>query len=609
MRFLVLPDTEDAQHLMRAVVGASPKVVRHPSGRPWIAGDWDNHELVLAEVRDAKVALMGTVGVSSARLRELVADVRGVEVLSGLPGRVPGSFHLLASVGGHVRAQGTLATTRHLFHADVDGVPLAADRPQLLVDLLDAEVDEERLAVQLLAPFGPPWPLSEQTMWKSVVAVPPGEYLSLEGKAPARTVRWWTCPTGELSLSDGAAAVAHALENAVAARLSEGTPISADLSGGMDSTTVSFLLAEAGAPLVTLHNEALGSANDDGIWADLCRSELPNATHLTIRRGTGPSLYDPLADEQWEADGPMGFARARSLYENWARTVAAEGVRYYLGGVGSDELFHPSVLSLSDLLRAHPLRAWPHVRKFRHRYRWSPLDTLRVLKRRRTYPDWLGLSALTLVEERHWGEVPETDWEIMPTMPPWATKDAIEVVGRHLRSAAENRPEPLAPLPSQHSILRLQQVNGRAIRMNSRITERFGVGLEAPFTDHQVIEAALSVQLEAHFSGDRPKPVLAAAMAGRVPHVLDRRTKGESSAEFYAAMRKNRADLERFCDESRLARRGLIDPDRMRSVVTGLHMDVRPFMPFDATYGVELWVRSQEQKADLAPSGRWEGRT
>lgn len=609
MRFFVLPDTEDARNRMRAAVATCADVVLHPSGRPWIAGHWDSRELHLADAGHAKVALMGTADLSPDRLRKLAGGVRGVGDLDGVPGRVPGSFHLLATVGGHVRSQGTLATTRHLFHADVDGVSVAADRPGPLVELLGAEIEEERLALHLLAPFGPPWPLSEQTMWKGVEAVPPGEYLSFDGGAPARTVRWWSPPEGRLSLSEGAGAVAGALKDAVAARTSAGTPVSADLSGGMDSTTVSFLLAETDAQLVTLHNEALGAANDDGIWADVCRRELPDATHLTVRRGTGPSLYDPLTDERWETDGPAGFARARSLYENWARSVADEGVRRHLGGVGSDELFHPSVLSLTDLLRQRPLRAWPHVRRFRHRYRWGPLDTLRVLKRQRSFADWLGRSALTLQSERHWGAVPETDWELMPTMPPWATGEAVEAVAGQLARAAEQRPEPLAPLASQHSILRLQQVNGRAVRMNSRITERFGVELEAPFTDHQVIEAALSVGLEAHFSGDRPKPVLAAAMQGRVPHVLDRRTKGESSAEFYAAVRKNRADLERFCDESLLARRGLIDPDRMRAVVTGLHMDVRPFMPFDATYGVELWLRSQEERTGPAPAGRTEERT
>ncbi|WP_161634163.1 asparagine synthase-related protein [Nocardiopsis potens] len=501
---------------------------------------------------------------------------------------------MIASVDGRIRVQGTLSTTRHVFYRRIGGAVIAADRPQALAWAGEAEVDEERLPLHLLAPFGPPWPLSEGTLWKGVDSVPPGSYLSLLRHGGARATRWWSPPSPDLPLREGGEQVRAALETAVRARTGGGEPVAVDLSGGMDSTSLAFLAAEHSSPVVTVHTEALGSANDDAQWAERCRRSLPDARHLIVRRGTAPALYSPLEEAGLDIEGPLSFARARSHYEDIARRVAGTGARYHLGGVGGDELFQPSVLNLTALLRSAPLRTLPHIRRFRHRYRWNLRRAARVLERKKSYQAWLSECAERLTGDRSWGASPDTDWEIAPRMPPWSTERAIRRVAELLREAAQDGAAPLDELPVNHEMLRLMQVNGRAMRMNSRIAEHFGVALEAPYCDDAVIQAAMSVRLEDRVAGEQPKPVLAEAMRGRVPHVFERRTKGDASTEIYTGIRLNRAGLDRFCRESRLAKLGLIDAEAMRDVVLGLHADTRPLMPFDATLGTELWLRGVE---------------
>ncbi|MFW5418629.1 hypothetical protein J0910_18610 [Nocardiopsis sp. CNT-189] len=597
MTFIILPDVEGAP-LGKIGADRFGKVLEHRSGRPWIIGDWQEPEVVEACSGRTRVVLLGAVGVSSRELQRRIATVRSIEDLDPLSLAVPGSYHMLASVDGRMRVQGTLSTARHVFYGRFGEVVVVADRPQALARAVGADIDVDRLPLHLLAPFGPPWPLSEETLWKGVYSVSPGNYLSLSERGVAGVTRWWSPPSPASPLREGGERVRAALEAAVRARTGGGGPVAVDFSGGMDSTSLAFLAAEHSSQVVTVHTEALGSANDDAQWAERCRQALPDSRHLVVRRGTAPALYSPLEKARLDDEGPLSFARARSHYEDIARRVAGTGARYHLGGVGGDELFQPSVLNLTALLRSAPLRTLPHIRRFRHRYRWSLRRAARVLERQKPYRAWLAECADRLTGGRSWGACPDTDWEIAPRMPPWASERAIRRVAGMLREAAQRGAAPLDELPVNHEMLRLMQVNGRAMRMNSRIAEHFGVVLEAPYCDDAVIQAAMSVRLEDRVAGEQPKPVLAEAMRGLVPHVFERRTKGDASVEIYTGIRRNRAELDRFCRESRLAELGLIDAEAMREVVLGLHADTRPLMPFDATLGTELWLRGVE-----GPSG------
>lgn len=596
MTFVVLPDRESASSIpVAANLPRKPAVLNHESGRPWIIGSWHPAELLIAHLPHIRIVVLGPTTTTVDELVSRAARIRQITDVDALARTLTGSFHLIACVDGHTRVQGALSNARRFFHTTIDGVPIAADRPRILARLRGSSIDHDDLALHLLTPFGAPWPLSDDVPWHGVHAVVAGDELTLPPHGAAAARRWWHAPEPDATLDVGAHRVAAALEDAVAARSIGDHPVCADLSGGMDSTTLAFLVAESASPLVTVHNEPLSATNDDTYWADRCRQDLPEATHVVIRRGTGPVLYAGIGDDDADVDGPSPFMRARSHYSHLAATVAKAGARYHLSGVGGDELFQPTALCLGELARTEPLKALGHLRRFRHRYRWTVRDLASIVAPPPRYDRWLASLSFRLDAVRDWGERPEIDWEIAPRMPPWATAAAADAVRRRLRLAAVRHPRPLADRPVDHSILRLMQINGLGIRMQNRIAENHGVSMEAPYADDRVIEAALSIRYADRLADGRPKSVLARAMRHRVPHVFDRATKGDASAELYAGIRRHRADLERFCDESLLADEGLIDRDVLRRTLTGLHADTRPLMPFDATLGLELWLRSTRE--------------
>ncbi|BBJ39371.1 hypothetical protein SSPO_020890 [Streptomyces antimycoticus] len=592
MEFLILPD-HPASAGITALLPDSPRsqVIPHSSGRPLIVGRWADHEVVTASVGRNSAAVLGTTTLTSAALAERLRTVRSVHDLDTLARSLPGCFHLVASIGGRVRAQGTVSTACQLFHGRVDGVTVAADRPQTIASMTGAGIDEELLALQLLTPFGPPWPLNMTSLWRGVRTLLPGHYVDIRADGTERTIRYWTPPEPELPLEPGVAALREALETAVAARTSRGATISADLSGGKDSTSLCFLAARHDTRLVTVHVQSSDPANEDRIWAARCADRLPHAQHLVVPMNATPGIYAEVAsDTAQDSDTPLSFAR-RPMMEHVARLVADHGSAVHLQGTGSDELFIPSALSLQALAHSHPLSAVRPVRAMKSMRRWTWATTLHVLLYNQSYPRWMASAAEGITAERAWGTA--VDWEIAPKMPPWATADAIDAVRRRIHHAASQNPEPLAPLPVHHEMLRLTQVNGTAVRTSSRIGAGFGVSFQAPFIDDRVLEAAMSIRPADRMAPGQVKPVLAAAMRGIAPDdLLARQSKADASPELYIGLRRHRRRLTELFEDSRLAHLGLVDVDGIRTVLNSLHIDTRPLMPFELTLANELWLRA-----------------
>ncbi|THC45156.1 asparagine synthase-related protein [Streptomyces sp. A1499] len=592
MEFIVLPDHPAAD----AVLALSPhrtgdKVVRHPSGRPWVIGSWRDEELTAASAGSNAVVLLGRTRIGETELARKLAAMRSVNDMDSLSRSTHGCFHLLASIGGQVRAQGSLTTVCQVFYGSVAGVAVAADRPQSVAALTGGAIDEELVALRLLSPTAP-HPLSQACLWRGVTALPLGHYLLMPANSDARPVRWWTPPEPSVPLAQGADTLRRALEAAVETRTAHSATVSTDLSGGMDSTSLCFLAAPRAARLVTYHHVPLDPSNDDGIWAGRCAADLPDARHVKEHSGTAPAWYAGCLSTDEDVEGPFPLIRTRAKLEHLARTMAALGSTAHLQGIGGDELFHARAACAHALARAHPLRSARQVRVVRSMSRWTTSATIGYLLSGGTYARWLRSSAALLGPEPR-KRTTGPAWESPPAMPVWATPRAVDAVRSLIRAAADGEPEPLAPLPVQHDMLSVAQLCGEMTRRASRFTARHGVSYEAPYLDDRVVEAAMSVRLEDRIAAGRYKPVLATAMRDVLPaYAQGRATKGDYSGELYSGLRQHRADLLELCEESVLVGMGLVDRVALRGLLLGLHPDTSPFMAFDSTLACELWLRS-----------------
>ena len=589
--FVVLPDDESASSVTAAFRDHAAQQLNHISGRPWLLGCWDEGNVTIGQASDTRIAVIGQHAVMADELARAAGQIRVVSDLDRLAASLVGSSHLVASVAGNVRVQGTVTGTRRVFHATVDGAKIAADRADVLAGLLDAGLDEQRLALQLLEPHVL-YPLAGQPVWQGVEQLPTDHYLVLD-RDGFRSVRWWTPPEPAVPMAEGAPALREALSAAVAARTRGSELVSCDL-GGLDSTSVCCLAAHQEAKVVAYTAASLDPFADDVVWAGRTVAGLGNVEHHIIPAEEMPLVYHGLKlDDQ--LDEPCAATVDRDRWLIIARRAAARGSRMHLTGMGGDELLYGSLAHLHSMLRTTPRIAMRHLRGFAAKYRWPWKHVLRQLADTSSYPEWLASVADTVTAPPPPLEEPLLDWGFRPRLPPWATPAAIQAV-QELIQAEATTVEPLAKNRGQHRELEGMRFVSRISRQLDQMASRVGVTLAAPYYDDRVIEAGLAVRPQERITPWRYKPLIIEAMGGVVPdESLTRQTKANGSCDADPGLRRHRGELLALWEDSRLARLGLIDADALRETC------IRPLPPelqfggLDQTVACEVWLRSLER--------------
>jgi asparagine synthase (glutamine-hydrolysing) len=469
---------------------------------------------------------------------------------------------------------------------------VGADRADVLAGVLDGGLDEQRLALHLLEPQTL-YPLTGQSVWRGVTLVPNDHYLVLDRDDRAHVVRWWSPPDPVVSMSEGAPALREALSGAVDARARGRKFITSDL-GGLDSTAVCSLAARSATPVVAYTAEAGDPHADDARWALATVAALGNVEHHVIPADEMPLAYHGVSDMQERLDEPFALAVDRNRILSIVRRAAARGSSMHLTGFGGDELLYGSVAHLHSLLRTHPRFAMRDLRGFAAKYRWSYKDMMRQLLDRSPYDAWLARVANTLTAPMPPLEEPLLDWGFEPRLPPWITADTAHAL-QGLIAAQASRIEPLSKRRGQHRELEAMRSLSRIARQLDDMSSRLGTAFGTPYYDDRVIEAGLAVRPEDRISPWRYKPLILEAMRGVVPQdTLKRQTKASATYEELVGVRTHRAELLALCEDSRLARLGLIDANALREVLSRPQPSYLQTGALHPTIACEVWLRTLE---------------
>ncbi|WP_040407150.1 asparagine synthase-related protein [Amycolatopsis nigrescens] len=593
--FVVLPDRAAAGAVADAL--DVTRMVPHASGRPWLLGRWAADEIRLVERGPDRLALLGPC---AAQVPE--PDRPGE--LDRVAAALPGSLHLAASTAGTVRVQGTVSGLRRVFRARVGGVPVAADRADVLAALTRSTVDEEVLALYLLGMV--PHPLLGTPPWRRVHAVPPDCWYRLDADGGDRVLRWWHPPEPVLSLAEGAGRLRAALSTAVGLRTAAGGTVTADLSGGLDSTPLCFLAARGPARVVYFTTGGRNPGDDDLYWAERAVRELGDAEHDVLP----PELLSPPYQDILRADVPMDeplaaaaeLARAVQL----GTRLASHRPRLHLTGRGGDEVLVVWEQYLNDLVRRRPLRALGHARGYRSVFGWPVGATLRALADRRGYRDWIATEATRLTAAQPPRNRPSDGWAPPLRLPAWTTGETVEAVRNLL---LDNANEPLDGRRGRHVTLQALRHAAYEFRLGEQVLARSGVRVASPYLDDRVVEACLAVRSDELSTPWRHKPLIAEAMRGIVPDaVFGRTTKAETSADLYVGLRRHRGELLELFSDSWLAGAGLVDPAALRAFFQLPLGSVHDMAGAWQTIAAELWLRrvagGTEGKGILVPKAR-----
>jgi asparagine synthase (glutamine-hydrolysing) len=396
---------------------------------------------------------------------------------------------------------------------------------------------------------------SPRTIFRAIRKLPPASYLVLDPDRDPEIQRYWDirfAPDRSRARADWVAELRWRLADAVQSHLVSDVPVGAFLSGGIDSSAVVALMAQADPRPVRTFSIGF----DDAEYDELRYARLVAQRHATdhyefVVKPNAMEVWPKLA---WQFDEPFGDSSALPTY--FVSKLTRDHVTVALSGDGGDENF-----------AGYGRYAWALALHRR-------LDRLPGLLLR----PLLRLAAGVLpAEARGQG---------------WVARLAADPIGRYLRSVTVHRPETVGHLlgpaarplvargleaglfrhlietaPPPDYVSALQYLDMRTYLPEDILVKvdrtSMLVSLEArvPLLDHRLMEFVATMPSELKLSGGRGKAILREAIAPDLPGEILQRRKMGFGVPLRAWFRGELATYAHDLLSSRRAReRGLFDP-------------------------------------------------
>ncbi|MFJ7419608.1 albusnodin/ikarugamycin family macrolactam cyclase [Streptomyces uncialis] len=469
-----------------------------------------------------------------------------------------------------------------------------------LAALTGVGIDTQRLACAVFLPSVPAL-ANGRTFFTGVEQLPPGSRIQLprDGGTPRRVTMWR--PTSEGAPEQR---LRQALNSAVVLRTAADPNLACDMSGGLDSTSLAVLAAQALPPgselnAVTIHPEG------DENGADLRYARLTAAAHagrvahrllpLTAEHRPYTRITTvPATDEP----APSTLTQARLTGQfRWMKKQL--GTRTHVTGDGGDSVLFQPPIQLADLLRHRSIG-----RAVGEAFGWARL-------RRRPALPLLRDAAAVARTSRHEAladlartvGTPGRDehglvrWFPLMPFPSWAEPKARKKLVAAAQEAA-SAPDQLPGLDfSIRALVDEIRETARTATADAALARSWGIDLHNPFLDAVVVNAVLRTPIDRRPAIHEYKPLLRRAMADLLPpEVAARTTKGSFEADHYTGMRANLPDLLPLAD-GHLASFGLLAPDRFRrclwEAAAGVPM---PLATVEQALMAEAWLLAHHRE-------------
>jgi asparagine synthase (glutamine-hydrolysing) len=443
--------------------------------------------------------------------------------------------------------------------------------------------------------------LGELTPYKGVRAVPPAHYLIVRGGRATIRPHWRWIETTTIHYKSDTEYDEHFLQlfgQAVERRTGPGAPILAELSGGMDSSSIVCMADTISAHRARSINQLETISYFDDSEPDW--DERPYFTAVEDYRKKEGIHFDcsiqhtgfkPLPLRDRVHPYPGGDVASFHRAERFARSVGDGGFRVILSGIGGDELLGGVPTPLPEL--SNHLRAGRLVNLLCRSAEWciptgEPL--LHMLFR-----------ALAFTGSLYRNPNPD-----QASIPAWLSP---ELRGICVRSNVrrESLRELLPALPS--SI-----VNGRTWWAILETLPHLSPSLlgcyeyRYPYLDRDLVEFLYRVPREQLIQPGRRRQLMRRALRTVVPTtILERKRKAYISRGPITNLRTARQDIEDLFSDSVAAAYGLLDRDQfLEALQAELTGEPKWIAHLTCAIKVELWLRSLAAQLESLNFGRRE---
>ena len=481
------------------------------------------------------------------------------------------------------------------YHIDSHRIVWSTDTAALLRLQHSAwEIDEEYIAGAMSLGSIP-----RLTPFKNIVNVKPAHVVTVKATGELRSERFWRLdPAKEIRYSTDEQYQEHALEHfseAISCRLRSDRPVFAELSGGLDSSSI-VCLADQIIKRGEVQTERLETVSH--VFDECPTSDERRFIRLVEAQRQIPSHY--IKDEDFRLLAPIPrdvaivspnpIVLSFGFHSGVCQAMDRAGARVLLSGLGGDQMFggvHGAYPEVADLLASGRL-----VALNRSLRSWS-----KAMKR-----SYVGLLWKDAIVRQFPPRLQPFKSGPAAQLPSWYNREFSKRMKLQERMLAR---EQLRSFPT-HSAR--DQAHGFLSTVKSISscwrTEQFGIEVTYPFAHRPLVEFLQSIPLDQLMRPGENRVVMRRMLAGILPdEIAKRRTKGNPREAIFRAIARESDRLRSVFENSRLCGRGYIDKAPLFAALDRARHGYETHSAFLVqTILLEFWLRDLETRNSLTRS-------
>jgi asparagine synthase (glutamine-hydrolysing) len=570
----------------------------------WTVGRWNAGQVRLLRGDGWRLAVVGYTGDTDDQLR-LAAERFRDRHTDWLSLR-SGSAYLVWQDASRTVVVGDVAGARPIFHVrHGDAVVFASDAAPL-ADLIGQGPDSEWVAVNVACPE-----LVGETggsPFTGVRMVPAGHALVIEHRDAVSYQPDPRLTAPAVALREGAPRLRDALVHAVTEHIQPSLKVTADLSGGLDSSSVVALACRSqSSEVASLTIDSGQPDNDDLAHATAVAQSLPSLSHH-VRQIPDEALPYTGLDAVPSTDEPVPDVAVYARTRWWQEQLAELGGDVHLVGDGGDAVLVANPAYLADLAAGGRMSSLLREASGWARLCRAPAARIALAAVRvAATPRNVAAHALARSIESPGNSASRPSLhEYIGLFPPpvgaaWLTADARAAAAVGIRGLRDDPQLDGWPVGDRVA-MRALRAFARTHRTDRELAHHDGIRLAAPFLNDSVVRACLAVPARTRTSTTAAKPLLREALDGMVPSpTLRRSTKGDYTSLHYRGLARNARALRDIVDDLVLAQIGIVDPKAVRHTVEqGILGQRIRIGALDCILAAELWLRAHQRRPRTA---------
>ena len=582
--------------ILRFLPDTQAAVISHASGRPWVLGELGGCQVIRSSNGSATLLLGPPAPWSMRRIRSLLDETVRTGCSDELLAECAGEGVLGLCIDGSQLICGALSSYSRIYIKKTLHGAVLSDSAVLLAYIFRLSASLERIAMRLCEGL-PRFPFAGLPLWPSIDSIPSGCMVHIyHGDISGMEKRWWSAPAGEATAEEASEGLIHSLSSAILSTTHRAKSVTADLSGGIDSSSIAYVLASIGVRPRTFHVRSVDDRVDDIMWArraaeDLCLDlkELPRLGVLSQAY-----CYMDAGKRSAPTDFPAMWWGSYGFLSSLGSELEASPHNVHFTGVGGDELFGPLPAASWSVMRERGLRGIRFVRHVASSVRQPFGDVLRSSMSAQTFEDAVRALPSSLKAPRPSGDegLGLGDWFPLPGIGRILSGGGRALALAEVERTSANPPNPLDGDRGRHQMLESLQFQGEVL---AQINQEFGGSTQwhSPYLRRGVIEAASRARVSERFHPNLMKPVLFAAMreVGMPAGFFTRPVSGEYSADSYAEFFRMRDLLKEGVCDFLLAESGIIDVSYIKMRLSDPSPSPGFLSSMESLISTERWLR------------------